>query len=719
MSPQSLSLFTGRMLRATRRLGPRRLLLAGAVGLLVPSLVEAQPTTTRVSVATGGAQANGGSAMASVSADGRWVAFASGASNLVANDTNFQDDVFVHDRLTGATTRVSVGPAGVQGNQASLDPAISGDGRWVAFRSRATNLVFDDANGVDDVFVHDRQSGITTRVSVASDGSEADNSSAAPAISADGRWVAFESWATKLVPDDTNGWADVFVHDRQTGATTRVSVSTIGVEGNDFSGAASISGDGRWVAFHSYASNLVSGDGNQAPDVFVHDRLFGTTTLTSTGLGGAQGNSSSVAPAISADGRWVAFASFASNLVASDTNGMADVFVRDQLTGAVTRVGLGPGGAEGNGYSIDPTISGDGRWVGFESAASNLVGGDTNGVKDVFVHDRQTGITVRASVSGAGAQGNSESTDAAISADGHAVAFSSAASTLVADDTNGWSDLFVYDPSERPLPPQGLAAHAVRGNQVTLRWAIPSSGAAPTSFVLEGGMSPGEVLGRIPTESPEPTFIFTAPTGAFYVRLHALNGVVKSDASNEIRLFVNMPVAPSAPTNLLGLVNGFAVGLAWKNTYDGGTPTSLALDVTGSVVASFPLLLGDTFSVAGVPPGTYTLAVRALNAFGSSPPSTPVTLTVPVACSGAPLSPAEVRAYRVGRRVFVDWALPTGGPAPTAYVLNVTGSWVGSLSTTGRDLNGAVGPGSYTLSVVAVNPCGASVGSAPQTVVVP
>jgi hypothetical protein len=236
---------------------------------------------------------------------------------------------------------------------------------------------------------------------------------------------------------------------------------------------------------------------------------------------------------------------------------------------------------------------------------------------------------------------------------------------------------------------------------------------------MEGGVNPGEVLASLPTGSVAPTFTFVAPTGSFFVRVHALNGAVRSAASNEVQIHVNVPVAPSAPADLLGLVNGSTLALAWSNTYTGGAPTSLVLDVTGAVVTSLPLGLNDSFSFAGVPDGTYTLALRAQNAGGSSPSSNAVTLTFPGPCTGPPLTPTNLLAYRVSNTVFVDWAPAASGPAPTGYRLDVTGAFVGSFATAARAMSGTVGPGSYTLSVVATNPCGASAGTAPQTVVVP
>jgi len=420
---------------------------------VAPTASAATGATTRVSVATDGTQANNNSNASAISADGRYVAFQSLATNLVAGDTNGAQDVFVRDQVTGATTRISVASGGTQANGESgfsgvpwSSTAISADGRYVAFQSLASNLVAGDTNGVQDVFMHDRVTGDTTRISVDSSGTQATGVSYSSAISTDGRYVAFQSLADNLVAGDTNGMSDVFVHGRVTGATARVSVASSGTQADDGSYLPAISADGRYVAFLSTANNLVAPDrASPTQDVFVHDRVSGATTRVSVATGGTRANNISQAPKISADGRYVAFFSYASNLVAGDTNAKADVFIRDRATGVTTRVSVATGGAQANGSSYTFGISGDGRYVAFYSAASNLVAGDTNGTYDVFVRDRVTGATTRVSLASSGAQGNGSSSVPAISANGRYVVFASVASNLVAGDTNARTDVFVRD----------------------------------------------------------------------------------------------------------------------------------------------------------------------------------------------------------------------------------------------------------------------------------
>ncbi|MGB6836460.1 MAG: signal peptidase I [Dehalococcoidia bacterium] len=392
-------------------------------------------TTELVSIDSAGNQANGPSTWPVISADGRFVAFVSAAGNLVPDDTNGQSDVFVHDRQTGATERVSVDSAGNQANASSDTPAISADGRFVAFVSAAPNLVPDDTNAESDIFVHDRETGITTRLSVDSEGNQADGSSHAPAISADGRFVAFVSAASNLVPGDTNAESDVFVHDRQTGITERVSVDSNNNQADASSTSPAISADGRFIAFESAASNLVPDDTNGESDVFVHDRQSGATKRVSVDSDDSQADGSSTSPAISADGRFVAFESKARNLVPRDFNRDQDVFVHDRQTGATERVSVSSAGKQSSAPTSAPAISADGSFVAFHAGHANLVPGDTNRFLDVFVHDRQTGATERVSVDNAGNQGNDHSGLPAISGDGRFVAFWSWATNLVPVET--------------------------------------------------------------------------------------------------------------------------------------------------------------------------------------------------------------------------------------------------------------------------------------------
>jgi hypothetical protein len=425
-----------------------RLVLASLLASLLPGLVEAQPALTRASLGTGTVEGNQPSSKASVSGNGRWVAFVSLASNLVVGDTNGTPDIFVRDRWTGTTTRVNVGPGGAEATGSALGsdaPVISADGRFVAFQSWSTNLVAGDTNNLSDVFVHDLQTGTTTRVSVGPAGVEANAGCADPSISANGRFVAFESGANTLVAGETGNIIDIFVHDRQTGTTTRASVGLSGVQSNGPSLDASISADGRFVAFDSFATNLVPGGGNNAKHIFVHDRQAGTTIRASVGPAGVLGIANSDDPAISGDGRWVTFVSQANNLVVGDANGREDVFVHDVQTGVTTRVSVGLAGAEADWSSGSPAISGDGRWVAFHSSATNLVAGDTSTRADVFVRDRATGTNTRLNLGPMGVEGNDISIAVWISANGRWVAFESEASNLVPGDSNGWSDVFLAD----------------------------------------------------------------------------------------------------------------------------------------------------------------------------------------------------------------------------------------------------------------------------------
>ena len=452
-------------------------------------------STERVSVALDDTQANGHSFDPSISADGRFVAFESGASNLVSGDTNASTDIFVYDRQTGITERASVASDGTQVDGRSYDPSISSDGWYVAFGSGASNLVPADSNARDDVFVYDRQTGITERVSVASNGSQADEGSYNPSIGGDGRHVAFRSSASNLVPGDTNG-ADIFVYDRQTGSTELVSVASDGTQANDASADPSISADGRYVAFESSASNLVPGDTNASRDIFIHDRQMGTTELVSVTSDGTQANAYSYDPSISSDGQYTAFWSFASNLVPGDPGGGWQVFIHDRQTGSTERVSVASDGTRANSLSYYPSISGDGRYTAFESIASNLVPGDTNASTDVFIHDRQTGITERASVGADRTQADKASAQPSIGGDGRYMAFESDASNLVPGDTNGFQDIFTHDRKTEVTERVSVASDGTQADSLSYSPSISADGRYVAFQSEASNLAPGDTNGN-------------------------------------------------------------------------------------------------------------------------------------------------------------------------------------------------------------------------------
>ena len=431
----------------------RLVLVAAALSALLvlgvsPSAMAA-PTTDRVSLSSANAQGNGHTGAGSAtSKNGRIVAFESSASNLVANDLNASQDIFVRNRKSGKTTRVSLRTNGGEANDDSFTPQISDSGRFVAFTSIATNLAQVDSNGVADVFVHDRKTKKTKRVSTRSNGAEANGESTLGGISASGRFVVFSSNATNLTPGDGNGASDVFVKDRKTRKIKRVSVRSNGAQGNSDSFLPTISPDGHYVSFTSNATNLVPNDSNGTLDVFRHNRGNGKTLRVSLASNGAQGNGPSELSDVSNNGI-VAFASFATNLVNNDTNGFWDAFVRNVGTGKTRRVSLSSAGAQGDGHSgifSIPRISADGTRIAFDSLATNLVAGDTNANLDVFLHNRSNQTTRRISVRFDGTEGNAAALVGDLASSGRFVSFFSSSTNLVGGDTNAFNDTFIRGP---------------------------------------------------------------------------------------------------------------------------------------------------------------------------------------------------------------------------------------------------------------------------------
>lgn len=398
--------------------------------LTLPGTVQAE--IKRVSVSPDGANANGRSYFADLSQNGRYLTFVSEADNLVVGDTNGFPDIFVYDRTSGEIKRVSVASDGTESNGVSgFDPPrISGDGRYVVFRSSASNLVPDDTNGLPDIFIHDTQTNLTQRVSITDAGTQANSYSWAPDISADGRFVAFDSYASNLVAGDTNGRNDIFVHDMETGINSRVNVANDGTQANAgnksyiaYRYSIPMSADNRYVAFTSPADNLVTGDDNGAEDVFVHDRQTGVTEIVSVSSMGEAGNSSFLTDmsadgrfmivdtllhdrdtgktkeifgypfgaAISDDGRYIAFISSDEDLSPWGDNG-DNIFVFDQQTEIVTQATSFHDGDEVNASFSWVAISGDGKYIGFGQGAENLPDNDVFLTENPFLFSINPGL---------------------------------------------------------------------------------------------------------------------------------------------------------------------------------------------------------------------------------------------------------------------------------------------------------------------------------------
>lgn len=430
----------------------RSLSRAFRTGILAVTFLGTSPVTAAeppaphatglLSMASDGTSGDGASLDPSLSADGSTVAFASLATNLSTGPPGGTLNVFVRHQLSGRTVRVSEAADGTAGNDHSTDPAVSGDGSVVAFQSFATNLVERDGNGASDVFVRDLTSGHISQVSVASDGTPGNADSFAPSVSADGRFVAFASEATGLVPGDRNRSEDVFVHDRTTRETIKVSVASDGKPGNGNSFAPSISADGRFVAFASEATNLVPRDTNGAIDVFVYDRETSRTSRVSVASDGAQAAADVFTPAISGDGRFVAFASVAANLVPGDVNRASDVFVNDRRAGRTVLVSRGADGGLSSRGSFAPVLSAAGGKVAFVTDGA-LVADDTNNTEDIYIFDLGTNDLHRESLASDGSQATRPSMGPSLSGDGAAVAFQSLA-TLDRADANGAVDVFLH-----------------------------------------------------------------------------------------------------------------------------------------------------------------------------------------------------------------------------------------------------------------------------------
>ncbi len=459
-----------------------------------------------ISQSSAGALGHPGSASASISADGKRVAFSSPVGNLVPNDNNATDDVFIRDWGSGQTERISVSSAGAQGNGRSWWSEISDNGRFVVFSSQATNLVLTDTNTVQDIFLRDLVAKSTVRVSTSFTGTQANNFSIYGSVSGDGKLVAFSSLASNLVSGDTNGKQDIFVKNMETGALKRISVNNSGTQGNGDSNNPSISGDGNFVAFKSTASNLVDNDGNNW-DVFVYNLQTDTIECASVRYtDGRPSNSGSymglsrALSNLSFDGSVVAFISFSSNLVIGDNNGKIDAFVRDLELDYTERVSVSSTGVQGNQNSDEVTISSDGQMVAFASLASTLDSGDTNTVIDTYLHELSSGDTHLVSLSNEGELGDNSSSNAALSADGRYLVYHTGATNLLGGGVSSYGQVLLFDPLGIDLqidsvtPVQVLEDEdLVYGKSTAIKAVVRKLGAQPLTGVMLSANHNGEI----------------------------------------------------------------------------------------------------------------------------------------------------------------------------------------------------------------------------------
>jgi Tol biopolymer transport system component len=434
----------------TKAVGAKHMSLRGALtpmvvgvslGLTGPCLAS---DVELVSTSSAGVQGNDFSVRPEISCDGSRIAFVSMARNLDEAHPNPANlNIYLRERSKGSTWLVSVGPGGVVDGGTSVDPAISGTGRFVAFSSTSGTLVDGLHPRGKQIYLFDAATAEIVMVSMGMDGLPGNGESGYPSISADGQVVAFASKASNLVPGDKNGYSDVFAYDVVSKTLRRVSVSSESAEGVGDSDQASVSGDGKWVGFRSSASNLVNGDVNHVDDVFVYDLSNAKTQLVSFGgAGNVQGDGDSSEPSLSSDGQLIAFSSAATNF-ATDRNGMNDIYVHDLKANITILASRTRYGSAANSFSAQPRISADGTHVAFLSAASDLVPKDQNARRDIFVSEFRTGKIQRINTGPEGEEANGNSFQPAISCEGTVVAFRSGSGNLIKKDSNFTDDVFV------------------------------------------------------------------------------------------------------------------------------------------------------------------------------------------------------------------------------------------------------------------------------------
>ena len=687
------------------------------------------PRTTRESVSSTGTPAAGTVLPGVLSANGRYVVFTSTATNLVGVAGA---NVYRHDRTTGTTTLVTVAKTGLPSVGGGFAPTVSADGRFVGFASAASDLVDGDTNGMVDVFLRDMVAGTTAMVSATQTGapgnlsSGLNSASGTHEISDDGRYVAFTSNATNLVATPNNGKQQVYVKDMLTGLVTRASVDASNAAGNDTSSAPALSGNGHVVAFVSQAANFSLVSTSHTGQVFVRDLEAATTTLESVTTAGVPTLSRpALAPALSFDGRYLVFESQAQLEPRDRDIGTWDVFLRDRALHTTTLASLSANAVAG-ADSRAPSISADGRWVGFQSLDDMLVGGDVNHLVDVFLYDRTTEKVTLVSQNDAGQQTNAPSTGASVSSDGRYVLLMSSASNLVTSPTSTGSQLYVRDmrTNEAPIVTLGADESLLEGQRLS-RLASFSDQDASTSWsaTVDYGDGSGSAALALAADKTF-TLDHLYKPGSYVASV-----VVTDDAGASGSGSFHVTVTNVAPTVQLGgpVDLSFDPTLHRSGTFSdpGTTETYWATadygDGSGGValtLAGNSFVLDHTYTTAG----TYTVTVNVTDSNGASGSA---TLSVTVRkYSFQWLEPVE-SGFTVGRLLPVKFSvlradgtpvldtsvrvdvLDASGAVVTGYIYGASPS--GSVAWSGSDYHVNVdtrgfAPGDYTLRVTFSSP---------------
>ena len=548
-------------------------------GLVVgPVGAEHVGDTELVSKSSTGGFANGPSFESAISEDGTRLAFFSAASDIVAGDTNAAEDVFLYDATEDTSLLVSRDKAGGPTNGSSRYPSLSGDGTIVAFVSDASDLVDGDANATSDVFVYDENTDRIDLVSKATGGGSANGVSGGAAISADGTKIAYPSEASDIVTGDVNGFSDVFLYDIIADTTILVSKDELGgpADGSSY-GAPSLSADGTRVVYNSRASDITE-EANGDYNIFMHDTVTDSTILVNSG--GGPPFASSYGGTISADGTKIVYFS-AANIVAGDTNGVYDVFVYDVTTGTTALVSKSAGGGPANSYSTGGPISADGSRIAFESHASDIVSADTNGAWDVFVYDFSTDTTTLVSEGTGGGPAAGDSYIGAMSPDGSQVAFESAAPDIVAGDTNSAWDVFLWSMNRAPVasPLTATVSEASPDGTPVGTVAAVDLDLDVLSYVITAGNSSGLFAIDMATGAVTTAGVLDYETATQHVLT-----VTVSDGSHNVDVVVTINVTDVAdPPDSIAAVTVGAEYQLWDGLSDSPTVTSFFYGNPGDV----------------------------------------------------------------------------------------------------------------------------------------